>query len=117
MYKQKGRPTGRPFTCTSRSGLCAWSRSAALPHALGDDSDLLNPRALSRIDHVDDVAIPQRAVATDEHRLVFAVLADGAKPFFELGELDVLVVDRDLLIRRVLQHLSLIHISEPTRLL
>src|SRR5262244_2837882 len=92
----KGRPTGRPFTCTNRLGLCAWSRSSALSHALGHDSDLLDARALGRIDDVDDVAVAQRAIAADEHRLVLAVLEDGAKPLFELGDLDVLVVDRDL---------------------
>src|SRR5262245_33823873 len=79
--------------------LCARSRSGALPHALRDNPDLLNARTLGRVDDVDDVAIPQRTVAADEHRLVLAVLEAGAKPLFELGELDVLVICRDFFVR------------------
>src|SRR6266545_4925678 len=78
-------------------------RAGAFPHPFRNDPNLLDTSALGRIDHVDDVAVAQRAVAADEHRLVLAILEDGAKLFFELVEADVLVVDRDLLVGGVLQ--------------
>jgi hypothetical protein len=42
------------------------------------------PAPLAAFDHVDDVAVAQRAIADDEHRLVAALLVDRAQLFFEL---------------------------------
>src|SRR5437762_746554 len=89
---------------SKRLGARRGAGAGALLHAFGDDPDLLHAGALGGIDHVDDVAVAQRAVAVDEHRLVLAVLEDGAQPLFEFRERDVLVIDGDLLVRTVHQH-------------
>src|SRR5688500_13025855 len=74
-YKRKAAgiaPGG--LECVAQSRLVR-SRSAAdarsgAAHAFGDNADFFDARALGGVEHVDDVAVTQRAVAGDEHRLV-----------------------------------------------
>ena len=56
--------------------LVAAGAAAAGAHALGDDADLLDTGALGGVDDGDDVAIAQRGIADDEHRLFLARLED-----------------------------------------
>src|SRR5262245_61575464 len=76
-------------------------RSACAAHAFGDDADLLDARALRGVDDLDDLAVPQRAGADDEHRLVLGLVQDVPQARLELLVRHVLVVDRDLLVGRV----------------
>src|SRR5205807_4803097 len=89
---------------TTDSRLIRAGRAGGLPHPFGDDADLLDPGALGGVDDVDDVFVAQRPGAGDEHRLVFALLVDVAKPLFQLRDRDVLLVDGDVPIGRVLEH-------------
>src|SRR5262245_39417690 len=79
------RPTKRPST---RGGgrplsfpgyLGAGLVAFAAAHAFGDDPDLLDPCPPGGVDHLDDVAVAQRRVADDEHRLLAAGLEHVAK--------------------------------------
>ena len=62
------------------------------------------PAPLAASMTVDDVAVAQRSGARDEHRLVLARFEDVRAAALELGDGHVLLVDRDLLVGRVLEH-------------
>src|SRR5256885_4469597 len=47
---------------------------------------------------------PYTTLFRSEHRLLGALLEDVPQPRFELGDGDVLLVNRDAVIRRVLEH-------------
>src|SRR4029450_5535249 len=76
----------------------------AAAHLFGDDADLLDARALGRVDHRDDVAVAELAVTGDEHRLFLAGFEDVAEPRLEILHGHRLVVDGDLPGVRVLEH-------------
>src|SRR6266571_5675970 len=85
--------------------LVASRRSAGRPsHAFGHDADLLHAGAPRGVDDVDDVLVPQRAGSDDEHRLVLPLIEDVAQLRLEGVEGHIVVVDRDLLVRRVVHH-------------
>src|SRR5215203_5738906 len=79
--------------------LVAWGSGAAalrfLAHAFGDDADLVDARALGRVDDFHDLAIAQRRRAGDEHCLVLALFEDGPQPLLEIRQRHVLLVDAD----------------------
>ncbi|MCL6498623.1 MAG: glycosyltransferase, partial [Firmicutes bacterium] len=99
-----GRPLLEGFRVGRGAGSVAGRGAGRLPHALGDDADLLDAGALGRIDDGDDLAVAQRAGADDEHRLLLALLEDVAQPRLELGHRHVLLVDRDAAVGRELEH-------------
>src|SRR5207253_5947245 len=74
------------------------------PHALGDDADLLNTGAASRVDDADDVTVAERRVADDEHRLFLARLEDVPQPALELLDWHDLLVHGDDAIGAVVEH-------------
>src|SRR5439155_11746495 len=80
-----------------------WRRAGGLPHPFGHDADLLDSGALGRVDDLDDLLVAQRARRGDEHRFVLALLVDVAQAVLELLDRHVLLVDRDVLVRRVLE--------------
>ena len=69
---------------------------AALPHAFGDDADLLDAGALGRVDDGDDFAVPKRTGRRDEHRLVLALLEDVPQPRLELAEVATVCLFTDI---------------------
>jgi hypothetical protein len=73
-------------------------------HALGDDADLLHAGALGCVDHGDDLAVPQRPGAHDEHRLVARSSKIVRSRSSSSEDADVLVVDGDPAVGRVAQH-------------
>src|SRR5437660_12159541 len=89
---------------TSDYRLIRACRAGRLPHPFGDDADLLDAGAFGSIDDVDDVLVAQRPRTGDEHRLVFALLVDVAKALFQLLNRDILLVDGDVPIGRVLEY-------------
>src|SRR5438067_8542942 len=106
-HKKRRPAMGRPrrilipnskFLIASRGG------ASGLAHAFGDDADLLDAGALGGVDHVDDVAVAQRAGRDDEHRLVLALVEDVAQPRLELGQRHVLLVDGQTLVGGVIDH-------------
>src|SRR5581483_5604208 len=97
-----GCPSGRPSDFARRGVLVP--RAGRLPHAFGDDADLLDAGALGGVDDIDDVLVAQRAVSDDEHRLVLALIEDVPQTRLELRRGDVLIVDGDLPIARVVHH-------------
>ena len=74
-----------------------------LPHAGRHDPDFLDAGPLRRVDDLDDVAVAKRFRAGDEHRLVLALGEDVAQPALELLDRDILLVDRDAAIGRVVE--------------
>src|SRR5829696_2975761 len=97
--KRRGSPRRSQSMC---SGRLVAGRPG--PHFLGDDADLLHAGALGRVDHRDDVGVPQRAGGSDEHRLFLTHFKNAAEFAFEVGQRDGLLVDGDLTVRGVLQH-------------
>src|SRR4030095_5251199 len=77
--------------------------AAGSTHAFGHDADLFDASALGDVDDFDDFTVAQRTRAHDEQRLLLALFEDASQLLSELAERDVLVVDRDLLVRRVIQ--------------
>ena len=54
------------------------------PHAVGDDADAIDARALARIDHRDDLAVAQRSVPRDVQRLVAPIAEDLTQLLLEI---------------------------------
>src|ERR1044071_7193919 len=97
MYAERGRSEDRPLRSVPREALFAAAGGCAA-HALGDDADLFDARALGGVDDHHDVAVAQVAGAGDEHRLVLAFLEDRPQTAFELPPRHRLLVDGDLLV-------------------
>src|SRR5262245_31347334 len=70
--KRKGRAvSAAPFLRSLRDPtvLAALDTGGFVAHAHRHDADLLDAGALGGVDHLDDLAVAQRRVADDEHRL------------------------------------------------
>src|SRR4029079_18914916 len=114
-YKKKGRAAAAARSFVSfeflrilRRPSYPWFSVPALTrrlvaHAHRDDADLLDAGPLGGIDDRHDVAVAQRRVADDEHRLSLARFEDVAQARLELVERDGLVVDGDRPVRPVFE--------------
>src|SRR5207245_933538 len=91
----------RPFVLSPRTAKCGVAASVPL-HL--DQRDVAHTRALGDVEHLEDLAVGELAVSSDEHVLVRAGAEDLEQLRPEGVESDRKLVDADRVVRRDLDH-------------